>query len=292
MARSDLMTDPRTFLGEQYGPMDPTTIDADHAAAFALATNDPQAAYLDDGYVPPLMTVGLIWNLYGEANRNASKAWTVRDAQGGVHGSHNVEVVRPLRADETITAVAGAYQASNTPAGAQTTQRIVLLDEAGEPVGWHDWTSIALKATVDEVGPALSDHTLPADARERSLGTETMFVARDQSFRYAGVSGDHAPMHVSDVAARRMNWPGKFIQGMCTVAMSSGAAVRIAGAHPGQIARVAARLSSPVFPGNDLTVEAFDIGTGEDGLRQVGFEATLAGGATVIKHGRLVLRPA
>ena len=93
-------------------------------------------------------------------------------------------------------------------------------------------------------------------------------------------------MHLDDEAARRAGFPSKFMQGLCTFAMCGGR--RREGVRSGDargIRRLACRFSAPVFPGNDLQLEVYDIGRGEDGTHSYAFEATSAG-VFVIKHGR------
>ncbi len=111
-------------------------------------------------------------------------------------------------------------------------------------------------------GPDVADHTFPEDARSEPFGTYEFAVAADQSFRYAGASGDRSPMHIDDEAAQRAGFPSKFLQGLCTFAMTSGAVVKLgADGDIARLRRLATRFSSPVFPHNDLTVELYDAGT-------------------------------
>jgi acyl dehydratase len=126
----------------------------------------------------------------------------------------------------------------------------------------------------------------PDDARSRPIGSHTFDVTGDQSFRYAGASTDHALIHIDDEAARRAGFPSKFLQGLCTFAMCSGAVVKIAAdGEPERVRRLACRFAAPVFPRHDLVVEVFDAGTTDAGDRCVAFEAA-SSRATVIKHGR------
>ena len=96
-------------------------------------------------------------------------------------------------------------------------------------------------------------------------------------------------IHIDDEAARRAGFPSKFLQGLCTFAMCSGAVVKVgADGDPDRLRRLACRFSSPVFPRNNLTVDVYDAGETADGGRALAFEASSAG-ATVIKHGRAEL---
>ena len=173
------------------------------------------------------------------------------------------------------------------------TQRVLVSDEHDAPLVEHFWSTLYLGGTIrTEAGPDLADHTFPESARERPIGSHVFAVSGDQTFRYAGASTDHAPMHIDDEAARRVGFPGKFLQGLCTFAMCSGAVVKV-GAHgdPTRLRRLACRFSSPVFPRQELTVDVYDAGETADGGRALAFEASSAG-TMVIKHGRAELRNA
>lgn len=91
----------------------------------------------------------------------------------------------------------------------------------------------------------------------------------------SGVHGEH------DILLHRPLVPGETIE-----TWSELAAVRlVAGGDPERVRRVAVRFASPAALGADLTVDVF-----EAGPSVYAFEAT-CGEATVVKHGRLELRP-
>ena len=283
------MAEPRVLVGTTYGPID-AVIDADHARAYARATNDLNPAYLDEGVVPPVFTVSLILGMLHQAHAASMPAGAVRGARGGVHGEHDLYLHRPLMAGEHVTAKADTYTAQVTPAGCLVSQHFVFTDDAGEAVVEHYWTTFMMGGVLDPAGPPLADHSFPDAARADPLGTYSIHVDDDQSFRYAGASTDHAAMHVHDGPAVQMGFPSKFMQGLCTFAMCSQAVIHLAaGGDPRPLSRLAVRFSSPVFPRNDVEVSAYDAGLGDDGRRLVAFEAESAGVA-VIKHGRAEFR--
>jgi acyl dehydratase len=278
-------------LGVIAGPIE-ATIDADHAAAYALATNDPNPAYIDGGVVPPVFTVSYGLALLQEANRVGVPQGAVRGATGGVHGQHDLLVHRALRAGDFIRVTGTIHGAYNTKGGAITACRILVAGESGEPYVEHLWSTFHIRGELDEAGPPLADHSFPEEARSQPLGSLVVPVERDQSFRYAGSSNDHAPMHVHDEMARRVGFPSKFMQGLCTFAMCSRGVVQLgADGDPTRLRRMAARFASPVFPGNPLEVTAYDAGLTDDGAPQLAFEAA-SGGPLVIRHGRAELNPA
>jgi hypothetical protein len=167
-----------------------------------------------------------------------------------------------------------------------------ITDTHNNPIAEHSWDNIFVKGRL--VHPDLArlapvDHGFPEFTAGNLLWTQVIPVSFDQGFRYAGVSGDHVAHAIDDEAARREGLPGKIVQGLCTYAMCTGAVVRnAADDDPGRLRRITARLSAPLRPGTDLTVNCFDAGRTDDGYRCVAFEAE-AGGVTVLKHGRAAI---
>jgi acyl dehydratase len=285
------LNQPAIHIGLTVGPYE-GRIDPDAAKAYALATNDPNPVYADGLAVPPLYTVSLALPALLEGTRRAADDGAIRGARGGVHGEHDVFFHQPMRPGMALRWTSVTHCATVTGAGTMVTQRIVLADETDAPVVEHLWSTLYIGGAIDApLGPALPDHTFPERARTRPLGSYEFDVTGDQTFRYAGASTDHGPVHIDDEAARSVGFPSKFLQGLCTLAMCSGAVVRVAaGGNPDSLRRLAGRFASPVFPRSTLTVDVFDAGTNGDGARAVAFDAT-SDGATVVKHGRAEFAP-
>jgi hypothetical protein len=54
--------------------------------------------------------------------------------------------------------------------------------------------------------------------------------------------------------------------------------------------RIAVRFAAPSFPGDDLEVSAYEIGTTEHGSQSYAFEA-FSGTVAVLRHGRIEVKP-
>jgi acyl dehydratase len=284
------VSQPEIHIGRTVGPFE-GRIDPDAAQAYALATNDPNSVYAEGLAVPPLYTVSLALPALLEGTRDAADPGAIRGVRGGVHGEHDVFFHQPMQPGMSLRWTSVTHCATVTGAGVMVTQRIVL-DDGAVPVVEHLWSTLYLGGAIDTpLGPPLPDHTFPDDARARPLGSYDFDVTGDQTFRYAGASTDHGPVHIDDEAARRVGFPSKFLQGLCTLAMCSGAVVKLAaGGDPQFLRRLSGRFAAPVFPRSTLTVDVFDAGTSGDGERVAVFEAH-SGGATVVKHGRAEFAP-
>lgn len=266
-------------------------VDADAVAAFALATNDPRPAYLAGTAVPPLFTVSLVLAEYHIGSRRASDligGWTSR-----VHGEHDVRLHRPVVPGEVVEWTSLFHGLRRNRGGVLETQRIAVTDKRGSLLVEHYWSNQNVGGSVDnELGQDKPTHAFPAEARRRAVGTLRVPVDRDQAFRYAGVSGDHAPHAINDQSAREEGFPEKVLQGLCTLAMSSGAMIDLAAdGDPTRLRRLAGRFASPVFPKRDLLVTSYDAGCLGDRCRVFAFEVA-QDGVPVITHGRVEVAPA
>lgn len=266
-------------------------IDADAAMAYALATNDPNPAYLRGEAVPPLFTASLVLEAVHEAVRACSATQAIQGTRNAVHGSHEVRFFQPVEPTMAVQWRATTYGATRTPAGVLVTQQLLVRTDDGAPLVEHLWSTLYIGGTIDaDLGPQLADLTFPPAARALPIARTSFDVTADQGFRYAGASGDRIGHSIDDEIARSEGFPGKLVQGMCTFAMCSGGVVAVAGGDPGRLRRLAGRFARPMFPNQRLVVECYDGGHTDDGLQVIVFEAQ-AGGETVIKHGWAELAP-
>jgi acyl dehydratase len=116
------------------------------------------------------------------------------------------------------------------------------------------------------------------------VGTFSVHVDEDQTYRYRDASGDKMPIHVDDEVARSVGLPGIIAHGLCTMAMCSQAVIAtVAGGDPTRLRRLAVRFAANVFPGNDVVTTVYEAGEAA-GTRVYAFEA-VSNGALVVKHG-------
>ena len=260
-------------------------VDDDASVAFALATNDPNERYLRGEAVPPLFTAALILPATWQAQRRDGHDF-VRGDRGSVHGQQDVWFWGAVRPGMGLRWRATTCGAKQTKGGVLVTQRILVTDSEGAPLVEHLWSNFHIGGTIDaDLGESIADHTFPEEARTRPVGSRTITVDRDQAFRYAGVSGDHAGHALDDETARQEGYPSKILQGMCTFGLCSGAVVdEGAGRNAIRLRRLAGRFSAPAFPSRDLVVNLYDAGRTSEGGRALAFEA-LQDNVVVIKHG-------
>jgi acyl dehydratase len=275
-------------LGVVAGPV-ASYVDPDEVYAFALAINDDNPRYLDGSAVPPTyaMTASLpVVHALPEHPRSLLDV-----ARAVVHGEHEIVIHEPLTPGTRVHTTAVRAGAVPTKAGMVVVQRVSAVDDAGGLLIEQQWVTMLIGAARGEArGAPAPDHAVPRDARKRLVGRVTLPTTRDQTFRYAGASGDRNPMHVNDDVARQRGFPRKISQGLGTLGIATRGLIELAAdGDPGRVTRIAVRFSAPAYPGDAVEVEVHELGEPHGGVREYTFEAR-AGDATVLSHGHLDVR--
>ncbi len=277
-------------LGNKVGPTS-NYCDADEIAAFALAINDPNPKYQDGSAVPPTYAVVPVFDVFRSAFNLPAEA--LENARSGGHGEHELFIRKPITPGMMLHTTADIYSVVTSKAGMNIFTRLLSVDDAGETVLEQYWSTI-MTGPVEggNQGPVMPDHTFPEEARDKLVGQMTIQTTRDQTFRYAGGSGDRAIIHVSDQAAQAMGQRGKFLQGAMSLGLASRALVEFAaGGDPARIKRLAVRFAGYTFPQSDIEVFVYDAGPTDDGNHAYVFEA-VSEGRTTLRHGRVEVAPA
>ena len=265
-------------------------VDPDAVAAFALAANDPNPAYLAGEAVPPLYTACLVGAAQNEAQELSGSLAAVTGWRATVHGEHDMYFWDPVRPGMDLRWTAVTHSVRQKSTGVVVVQRITLTDTSGDRLVEHYWSDFFIGGRVaSELGPDPADGGVPASDQSAPAGSRTIRVDRDQAYRYAGVSGDHAGHAIDDAIARSEGYPGKILQGMCTFSLVSAALVDLlADGDPYRFRRLAVRFAAPGFPSREIQVSTYESGSTADGGRSFGFDAKQSG-RTVLSRGRVEL---
>jgi acyl dehydratase len=203
-----------------------------------------------------------------------------------VHGEQKIELHRPMPTSARITAdsrVIGAYD-KGAAKGAVIVSETVLKDaDSGDKIATLTSSTFA-RGDGGFGGPAdggEEPHPVPTRAPDQSVYLTTR---PDQALLYR-LSGDRNPLHSNPEVARMAGFPRPILHGLCTYGLTCRAVLQTyAKYQPERINSHQARFSSPVFPGETVTVDLW-----RDG-ETVSFEARVKErGVTVIKNGRSLL---
>jgi acyl dehydratase len=121
---------------------------------------------------------------------------------------------------------------------------------------------------------------------ERPPDVSHALTTRPEATLIYRLSGDYNPVHVDPAVAKRAGFERPILHGLCTYGMIGRAivATRCAG-DPTRLKELGGRFSAVVYPGDTITVDVWDLGSGE--LR---FRAwTVTREAIVFNNGRAVV---
>ena len=203
-----------------------------------------------------------------------------------VHGEQKVELHKPLPASGTFTAegrTIGAWDKGEGK-GAVVMNETVWTDEKGEKAATLTM-SMFYRGDGGFGGPTEGQpepHVVPTRAPDLSVDIS---IRPDQALLYR-LSGDRNPLHSDPEFAKRAGFPRPILHGLCTYGLTCRAVLQaITDYDPDQILSHQVRFSSPVFPGETITVDLW-----RDG-KAISFEARIKDrGVTVIKNGLTMLR--
>jgi acyl dehydratase len=203
-----------------------------------------------------------------------------------VHGEQKVELHKPLPTAGTFTAESrtiGAWDKGEGK-GAVVANETVWTDEKGEKAATLTM-SMFYRGDGGFGGPTEGQpepHAVPTRAPDLTVDVSTR---PDQALIYR-LNGDRNPLHSDPEFAKRAGFPRPILHGLCTYGLTCRAVLQaITDYDPDQILSHQVRFSSPVFPGETITVDLW-----RDG-KAISFEARIKDrGVTVIKNGLTMLR--
>ena len=202
-----------------------------------------------------------------------------------VDGGRDISFHKPMPDPAKVTAdsrVAGVFDKGKDK-GAVIERETVVRNEAGEPLVTIRGSTFA-RGDGGFGGPSegqAAPHQVPTRSPDLSVDIPT----RDNQALIYRLSGDRNPLHSDPEFAARAGFKRPILHGQCTYGITCRAVLQTyADYDPTAFRRHAVRFSSPVFPGETITVDMWKDGN------VVSFEARIKDrGVTVVKNGRTEL---
>ncbi|MEM9515507.1 MAG: MaoC/PaaZ C-terminal domain-containing protein [Actinomycetota bacterium] len=179
-----------------------------------------------------------------------------------VHGQQAVTLHRPIPVEGTVTLtseVTGMYDKGK--AAVVATETKAVLDD-GELL-YTNASSVFIRGEGGwggDRGPSGPRNVPPDRAADHSV---SYVVPRDQAFVYR-LSGDRNPLHTDPSFAAMGGFDTPILHGLCTYGYTGRALLHaLCGGDPARFGHVEGRFASPVFPGEQLTIDMWSTGDGE-----------------------------
>jgi acyl dehydratase len=199
-----------------------------------------------------------------------------------VHGEEGITLHREIPVEgelEAVSEITGIYDKGK--GAVVVTESKATLVETGEPLfdtrmsayirGEGGWGG--------DRGPSGNPNEAPDRAPDHKVDLQTR---TDQALVYR-LSGDRNPLHNDPSFAAMGGFDRPILHGLCTYGFTGrGLLHALCGSDPARFKGMDARFSSPVMPGESLTVNAWDMGDGTAIFQTCGQD-----GRVVIDAGRL-----
>jgi acyl dehydratase len=207
-----------------------------------------------------------------------------------VHGEQSIELLSELPVEGTVSTVGEITGIYDKGKGAVVVTESVSTDvSTGQPLfktrmsafirGEGGWGG--------DRGPSGPQNVPPERAPDHSVTYQTR---PDQALLYR-LSGDRNPLHSDPAFAAMGGFDRPILHGLCTYGFTGRALLHtLCGSDPARFGRMDGRFSSPVFPGEALTINMW-IGDSNDetdgGRSHAVFQTTGDDGRVVLDAGRV-----
>jgi acyl dehydratase len=202
-----------------------------------------------------------------------------------VDGERDITFHQPLPVAAHITADSSVVEVydKGKDKGVVISHQTVLKNEKGEKLA----TLVASRFARGDGGFGGPNLTQPDPHKSPSRAPDTTIdiVTRpDQALVYR-LCGDRNPLHSDPEFAKKAGFPRPILHGMCTYGITCRGVLQTYADYDASAFRQhVARFSSPVYPGETVTMDLWKDGS------VISFEAKVKSrGVTVIKNGKTVL---
>lgn len=208
-----------------------------------------------------------------------------------VHGEQSVELLGEIPVEGTVSTLAEITAIYDKGKGAVVVTESVSTDVAtGEPL-FKNRMSAYIRGEGGfggDRGPSGPQNEAPDRDPDHTVTYQTRI---DQALLYR-LSGDRNPLHSDPAFAAMGGFDRPILHGLCTYGFTGRALLHtLCGSDPGNFARMDGRFSSPVFPGEALTVSMWELGADDESSnRKAVFRTTGDDGRTVLDSGLLLYR--
>ena len=204
-----------------------------------------------------------------------------------VHGEQSFELHGPIPVEgevETVGEITGIYDKSK---GAVVEITMDSTDTATGDLLFSQVMSAFIRGEGGfggDRGPSGPKNVAPERAPDH---TATYATRTDQALLYR-LSGDRNPLHSDPAFAAFGGFDRPILHGLCTYGFTGrGLLHLLCGSEPSRFSSMEGRFSSPVLPGEELTVNAWDTAPGEAVFQTLGGD-----GRVVLDSGRVTFQEA
>ncbi|MGI9597788.1 MAG: MaoC/PaaZ C-terminal domain-containing protein [Acidimicrobiales bacterium] len=199
----------------------------------------------------------------GTGGRSAMSDAGTWDNRMLVHGEQGINLIRPIPTSgevDMVDEITGIYDKGKGAVIA--TKTVATLVEDGEPL--YETTSSVFIVGEGGFGGDRGPTDKANEAPDRSADYEVTYQTRpDQALLYR-LCGDRNPLHSDKQFSDVGGFPKPILHGLCTYGFTGRALLHtLCDSNPDRFQAMEGRFTSPVMPGEALTVKVWDDGDGK-----------------------------
>lgn len=206
-----------------------------------------------------------------------------------VHGEQSLAIHRPLPPAATVIGRSSVTHVVDKQTGAIVyTQRQLFEEKTGELLATveqgvfcrGDGGFSKTSGESDEAPPPR-----PAPPQDTPPSHVIALNTRQDAALLYRLSGDTNPLHADPEVAGRAGYPRPILHGLATYGMACRGLLNLFGANdPSRLKSLSARMSSPVFPGETISIECWETADG------ISFQARVVErDVVVLKNGHAII---
>ncbi|HVM52574.1 MAG TPA: MaoC/PaaZ C-terminal domain-containing protein [Acidimicrobiales bacterium] len=202
-----------------------------------------------------------------------------------VHGEQAFELAGPIPVEGTVSTTSRITGIYDKGKGAVIATESTSVDAKTAEPRFTTRSSVYIRGAGGfggDRGPSGGGNEPPDRTPDVEISYQTL---PDQALVYR-LSGDRNPLHSDPEFAKLAGFDRPILHGLCTYGFTGRALLHgLCDGDPARFRSMAGRFSSPVFPGDELTVSMWRVGDGE-----AVFTTRTQTGQVVITDGRMTYR--
>lgn len=202
-----------------------------------------------------------------------------------VHAGQSVELHRPIPVEGTVRSTMTLTSIEDKGSGALVSSRTESVDAATDEPMFTTTSSAFIRGEGGFGGERTP--SVRHDPPQRPPDHVVTYATRPGQALLYRLCGDRNPLHSDPAFAAGGGFDRPILHGLCTYGFTGRALLHaLCGSDPARFGRMEGRFSSPVLPGDTLTVSMW---LDDDGGAAT-FRTARQDGTVVIDHGRLTVR--
>lgn len=269
----------RDYIGLEFPPT-VHEVTEEAVKQYARAYGSSNVLYYNGTMAPPIYAVvyelPMLERIWCDEGLHGGIEQMKRNVLMLVHGEQQMRFYKPIRPGDKITARAKVESIEDKGSGELIVLNVTSSDQSGEKVVESDWGIFIRgsgsgsgeqkkRAEVKKPQPQVTGESQP-------VFRKIMRVDKDITYRYAEASGDRNPIHVDEKVAKAAGLNGIIVHGLCIMALTMTSVVDCyLDEDPTKIKSFGVRFASPVYPGDTLIAEGWELGK-QNGTTTLGVE--------------------